>query len=325
MSNIRIDLKEILTHGQTLTFKSPIDCSAVTGLIVYCPEGDPRVFQFADAHGNNVGSVSLFASNVLVKVIIDMELNRAYVQNADTNAYLENKFRTKAPAGYGLGVVSNPISLPDAGALDNLFETGWYSISLDSGQVSFGNMEYSAFLLRVENGNCNPYLSVTKQTAMFATYPGADEYVRYCKNASEWTEWKQAASGCSRTLIWENADIYSNFVAQSLEVNALSEYDAIEVLYTVGIYSPGYGLSFMSSGVLPNLKGAFGGIPYDLGYVLSTEVNFDTDTDRAYRGFHWSNNTLVFRDAMEIHQYGDEEKNNGIIVPVRIYGIKGVD
>jgi hypothetical protein len=52
-------------------------------------------FLFADAHGNNVGSVDLFASDVLVKVILDTELNRAYVQNADTNKYLEERLNSK--------------------------------------------------------------------------------------------------------------------------------------------------------------------------------------------------------------------------------------
>lgn len=95
MANIRLDLNSHLTDGATLTFRSPADCSEVTGLIVYYREGattSSRVFQFADAHGNNVGSIDLFAANVLVKVILDTKLNRAYVQNADTNGYLERRF-----------------------------------------------------------------------------------------------------------------------------------------------------------------------------------------------------------------------------------------
>lgn len=95
MPNIRIDLNVPIYDGQPVTFKSPTDCSKVTGLIIYYPKGDTTVseiFQFADAHGNNVGSVNLFASDVLVKVILDTEFRRAYVQNADTNAYLEGRF-----------------------------------------------------------------------------------------------------------------------------------------------------------------------------------------------------------------------------------------
>jgi hypothetical protein len=98
MPKIRVDLEATVINGQALTFKSPADCSQITGLIIYYPVGDSttsKTFQFADAHGNNVGGKSLFANDVLVKVLLDTELNRAYVQNADTNAYLEGKLAEK--------------------------------------------------------------------------------------------------------------------------------------------------------------------------------------------------------------------------------------
>lgn len=117
MANIRLDLQVPIEDGQTLTFKSPIDCSKVTGLIIYYPENDSttsKVFQFADAHGNNVGGKGLFVENVLVKVILDTESSRAYVQNADTNAYLEGKLAEKyspenkpTPADIGAAAVSD--------------------------------------------------------------------------------------------------------------------------------------------------------------------------------------------------------------------------
>lgn len=97
MANIRIDLDTPIVDGQQLIFRSPIDCSSITGLIVYYRSEDgskaSRTFQFADAHGNNVGDLDhLFTSDVLVKVILDVETSRAYVQNADTNKYLEERF-----------------------------------------------------------------------------------------------------------------------------------------------------------------------------------------------------------------------------------------
>ena len=94
MPNIRLDLDSPIYDGQSLTFKSPADCSAITGLIVYYPNLDTtvsKVFQFADAHGNNIGDLDLFASDSLVKVILDIESSLAFVQNADTNAYLERR------------------------------------------------------------------------------------------------------------------------------------------------------------------------------------------------------------------------------------------
>ena len=108
MSNIRVDLDYSIRDGLDLKFRSPVDCSAITGLIVYYPGADgnmsSKVFALADAHGNNVGNIDhLFAENVVVKVILDVTNGMAFVQNADTNAYLEAKFASKAPAGYGLG------------------------------------------------------------------------------------------------------------------------------------------------------------------------------------------------------------------------------
>ena len=94
--NIRVDLNTPIFDGAEVVFRSPVDCSQITGLIVYCPENGNTIskeFAFADAHGNNVGDIDhLFAENVVVKVILDVTTSMAFVQNADTNAYLESRF-----------------------------------------------------------------------------------------------------------------------------------------------------------------------------------------------------------------------------------------
>ena len=94
--NIRVDLTTPIKNGTEVVFRSPVDCSQVTGLKVYYPEDGVTVskeFAFADAHGNNVGDIDhLFAENVVVKVILDLITSMAFVQNADTNAYLEGRF-----------------------------------------------------------------------------------------------------------------------------------------------------------------------------------------------------------------------------------------
>jgi hypothetical protein len=90
--NIRVDLTSPITDGTEVVFRSPVDCSQITGLIVYYGE-DSKEFVLADAHGNNVGDIDhLFAENVVVKVILDVTHAMAYVQNADTNAYIESTF-----------------------------------------------------------------------------------------------------------------------------------------------------------------------------------------------------------------------------------------
>ena len=89
--NIRVDLNTPIRDGTEVVFRSPVDCSQITGLIVYY-NGESKEFTFADAHGNNVGYIDhLFAENVVVKVILDISTSMAFVQNADTNAYLEGR------------------------------------------------------------------------------------------------------------------------------------------------------------------------------------------------------------------------------------------
>ena len=94
--NIRVDLNTPIKDGTEVVFRSPVDCSQITGLIVYVTENGnttSQEFALADAHGNNVGDIDhLFAENVVVKVILDVAHSMAFVQNADTNAYLEGRF-----------------------------------------------------------------------------------------------------------------------------------------------------------------------------------------------------------------------------------------
>ena len=99
--NIRVNLTTPIRDGTEVLFRSPVDCSQVTGLIVYYKENGSTLskeFAFADAHGNNVGDIDhLFAENVVVKVILDVTHAMAFVQNADTNAYLEGRFAEMLP------------------------------------------------------------------------------------------------------------------------------------------------------------------------------------------------------------------------------------
>lgn len=94
--NIIVDFNAPIKDGTAVVFRSPVDCSKVTGLIVKYPANGrtaSKEFSFADAHGNNVGDIDhLFTENVVVKVILDVTNSMAYVQNADTNAYLEGRF-----------------------------------------------------------------------------------------------------------------------------------------------------------------------------------------------------------------------------------------
>lgn len=96
MSKIRLDADHTLVDGESLTFNAPCACNNVDGIIVYYPDKSgaetSKAFVFTDSHGNNLtGLGNLFDSGAYVKVILDTVKGRAFVQNADTNVYLENK------------------------------------------------------------------------------------------------------------------------------------------------------------------------------------------------------------------------------------------
>ena len=94
--NVRVDLNYTIYDGAEVVFKAPCSAADVTGLLLYYPDNGvitSTVFAFADAHANDLADLEhLFAEGAVVKVILDTETNKAFVQNADTNAYLEQKF-----------------------------------------------------------------------------------------------------------------------------------------------------------------------------------------------------------------------------------------
>ena len=230
---------------------------------------------------------------------------------------------------YGLGTADNPLLIPSDYALADMKNSGWYSIELGYGTVDFGDgFTANKFLLRVESGASEQYTSVTKQTAIFASYPGAEEYFRYCKNGYDWTQWQSAkqSGGVSRVLLWENADTISEFSAQTIQLNDLSGFDAIEVIYAAGGYPGGYGSCYMSSGVLPKITGAMDTDYYTDGYALQSVANaYYPDVWRYYRPLNWETNRIAFMDCTAVGTYGDSETDNYYCTPVRIYGIKGVE
>lgn len=95
MAYINVNSPCPVFHGMPITFKAPCDCTAVEGLVV--AYGDSSyTFAFKDAHGNTLtGLGNLFMQGVLVKAILDIEGGYAYLQNADTNAYIERTFARK--------------------------------------------------------------------------------------------------------------------------------------------------------------------------------------------------------------------------------------
>lgn len=94
MAKIKIISECPLYDGMSVTFQAPCDCTAVDGLNVYY-DGVAQTFGFRDAHGNDLaGTGNLFAQGSYVKAILNTATGCAYLQNADTNKYIEGRFAT---------------------------------------------------------------------------------------------------------------------------------------------------------------------------------------------------------------------------------------
>lgn len=102
MSKVKIVLDHPIIDGMMLKFKAPCGCTEVDGIRVYYPNGSgstvKKEFTFRDAHCNNLINLSdLFAEGACVSVVVDTVNSYAYIQNADTNAYLEARFAATQP------------------------------------------------------------------------------------------------------------------------------------------------------------------------------------------------------------------------------------
>lgn len=100
MAYIKLTLDHPLVDGESITFKAPCDCTEISGVKIYYVTVTDSVstemsktFVFRDAHGNDLtNSGNLFVNGSYIKIILDVTNGYAYIQNSDTNAYLENKF-----------------------------------------------------------------------------------------------------------------------------------------------------------------------------------------------------------------------------------------
>lgn len=95
MANIKITIDGPLMDGHRVTFKAPCDCTTVEQLDVRYVEDKTQVsklFTMKDAHGNDLTGIgNLFSEGAYVHVILNTTNGFAYIQNADTNGYLENR------------------------------------------------------------------------------------------------------------------------------------------------------------------------------------------------------------------------------------------
>ena len=98
MANIKITVEGPLMDGHKVTFKAPCNCSIVEKLDVRYIENNTqksKLFTMKDAHGNDLtGLGNLFTEGAYVDVVLDPNSGSAYLQNAGTNGYLEERLKT---------------------------------------------------------------------------------------------------------------------------------------------------------------------------------------------------------------------------------------
>lgn len=94
MANIKLTLPGAPFTGQIVTFTAPCNCDKVTdGLVI-----DGQIYTIVDANGVcATGKGGRWSAGASVSVVLNVEEKKAYIQNADTNDYLEAKIASKAP------------------------------------------------------------------------------------------------------------------------------------------------------------------------------------------------------------------------------------
>lgn len=95
MANIKITVEGSLMDGHRITFKAPCNCTQAEKLeVLYIEENTQKskIFTMRDSQCKDLtGMDNLFAAGAYVDIVLDIANEVAYLQNANTNAYLEGR------------------------------------------------------------------------------------------------------------------------------------------------------------------------------------------------------------------------------------------
>ena len=157
MAKIKIISDRPLVDGMTVTFRAPCECSAVDGLTVSYL-GVAQSFTFRDAHCETVdGLGNLFSEGALVKAVLDVTNGGAYIQNADTNSYLEWELENRLQA----------VELWKNASPDSTFYQ--QTISLDLGEYSYVSIYFRGFPAAESGVTVGPIPKGSKMTMQYIT------------------------------------------------------------------------------------------------------------------------------------------------------------
>ena len=171
MANVKVTLNYPIHDGLSVTFKAPCDCTAVEGLIIYYPELTEnassevsKVFAFKDSQGNTLAGLgNLFSQGSYVKAILDTVNNYAYLQNANTNGYLESAKVDKSEI-FDLIYPVGSIYMSVNGANPSTIFTGTTWVSWGSGRVPVGvNADNTNFNTVEKTGGAETHTLTTAQ------------------------------------------------------------------------------------------------------------------------------------------------------------------
>lgn len=159
MAKIKVTSKCAIYDGMIMTFKAPCDCTVADGINVYF-QNDKQTFFFRDAHGNDVSEISdLFTQDSYVTVSLDTTNGYAYLQNADTNAYLEEALAGKANETHGHSLADSeisgtlPLSKGGTGATDA--ETARSNLGAAAASHNHAASAITSGILALERGGTN--------------------------------------------------------------------------------------------------------------------------------------------------------------------------
>ena len=94
MANIKITANSEIYDGMPITFRAPCDSAAVEVLKV-CTANVTQTFSLRDAHGKDLTNPKdLFSTGAYVTAILDTTNSHAYIQNGDTNTYIELRLKS---------------------------------------------------------------------------------------------------------------------------------------------------------------------------------------------------------------------------------------
>ena len=284
MANITVNLNYPISDGEKISFRAPCDCTEITGLLVRYPSvtdidvtSTSKVFAFKDAHGNDLTGIgNLFSAGAFISVLLDVTNGAAYIQNADTNAYIEGAF---APSGYGLGEESK--NCADCNLVTG---NGFYRFSGENCANypdRVANFKYGAMVQFTRKTN-----ATSKTAYQIAAYSGNYAMRHGDATAGTWNDWEYLNPPLLSGAEYKTTERYDGKAVYTKRVDVGAAPNATTKTISIGAS----GANIISCDAFLYKDTTFSSLP-----------SYDADTLRAY---HWcSNGSLSIKTLKDLSSY----------------------